>query len=237
MSDDFDDHLRSRLFDAVGPSADADSVLDDLRPALTRARRAAWLRTGAAGLVLVLGTSGAAAAVLTTVDDGPESVVVATAPAMTTGSITSPMSEPTTTTAETSVMSSPPPSTATSSASTVGTTSSRPTETTHDADPTTTSNTADPTTTTSSASSAPSEPTTTERPSTSSIESVCGSIVVSVVGEVIELVRSLADDGYEIDEKSSGPESVEVSFESSTNHCEIKAEVRDGELWTDVDEE
>ncbi len=79
--------------------------------------------------------------------------------------------------------------------------------------------------------------TTTPRPDTTVIESACGSIEVATSGEHIALVDVAADPGFEIDEKDNGPESVEVSFEGPGGHCEIKAEVRNGVLWTDVSSE
>ena len=77
-------------------------------------------------------------------------------------------------------------------------------------------------------------PPTTIDPSNQIVDSDCGSIVVAYNGTAIMLIDIDADDGFEIDEKKAGPDEVEVSFENEEAHCEITAEVRDGQLWTDI---
>jgi hypothetical protein len=51
------------------------------------------------------------------------------------------------------------------------------------------------------------------------------------------LVSATADAGFETDIKNDGPEMVEVSFEGPAGHCELEAEVRNGQFWFEVESE
>ena len=74
-------------------------------------------------------------------------------------------------------------------------------------------------------------------PLAETIDSPCGTVVVRVVGTDVEFVEALPQTQFDVDVKKRGPEKVEVSFEGSGGHCEIKAEWRDGELQADVESE
>ena len=65
----------------------------------------------------------------------------------------------------------------------------------------------------------------------------CGFVTIDITNTEITLISVDPFEGFERDVKNSGPETVEVSFESSRDHCELKAEIRDGELWTDIDDD
>ncbi len=69
------------------------------------------------------------------------------------------------------------------------------------------------------------------------LSSSCGSITFRVEGSNVTLISTDAGPRYAVDVKSAGPEKVEVGFEAPTGHCELKAEIDDGRLDTDVDEE
>jgi hypothetical protein len=47
-------------------------------------------------------------------------------------------------------------------------------------------------------------------------------------------VDTAPEPGFDVDVKNDGPETVEVEFDGLADECEIKAEIRDGTLWTDV---
>ncbi len=247
MSDPFDDTLRSRFGATAEPYLDAPAVLSGLTPTLRRARRAAQIRSGVTGLAVALASSGVAAVLLMGGGADPEETVVAVPPTDPVASSTSVTSESDLPTIVAPV--SPKPEGATSTTTTTAsdaTTAATAVETTvppRSTTPETAPQTTLPSTTvTSSASVSPSttarnSTTTTQGTNTTVIESACGSIEVATSGENITLLDVAADPGYEIDEKDDGPENVEVSFEGPGGHCEIKAEVRNGVLWTDVSSE
>ncbi len=243
MAESFDDRLRDRINTAVPNAADAHSTLLGLAPSLRSARRTRRLRTGLAGAAAVVMTTGAAAAF---VDDAPDggTTIVAVSPSPITQA---PTTDPPSTTSATDPMrdttSSPPrvdddldgttalANTEIATATTVEHGSSVPVASTTAPGTITTTSTPppDPTTIPSSTTTAPS--------GRSTIGSPCGSVVVFTDGDRITLVESRPNVGYETDEKDDGPESIEVSFEGPSGHCEIRAEVRDGQIWTDVDAE
>ncbi len=227
MLDPFDDQIRAVLGNATDKVSDARSILSELTPAFHRARRVAQIKAAVTGLAVVLVASGAATAVHTTTDREPTNVIAS-----------SPM--------ESTIVTSISPSIATSQSS-VPTTTARPDRVATSSaqqSPTTTSATVPSSTTsipgsstTSSTNTTQPQASTTTGTETTSIESSCGSIRVSTSGATITLVGVIANAGYAIDQKDDGPETVEVSFEGPSGHCEIKAEVRNGALWTDVSTE
>jgi len=109
------------------------------------------------------------------------------------------------------------------------------------------SSTTAPTTTVSSApTTAPSTttaaPTTTNAPTTTeasvspgTIESECGVMVVELVGSGIGLVSVDPIAGAEVDVKKSGPEEIEVRLDAGSVHCELNAENRNGQIWSEVE--
>ncbi len=233
MSDPFDEHLRTRLVQSASNDPAAHAALTELGPSLRRAHRVHQVKTGVVALVAVMATVGLGAGLINNNLDGEGTTVIAAVPDD--DSITT-TSGPTTTSAPT------PPTTAIPEPVT-------PTTSAPGADPATTNQTTPQTTTetpepaatdTTPPSSAPpttAPETTTPAPEQTTIDSECGSIIVSVNGDDIELVQSNADQGFAVDEKNEGPESVEVSFEGAARHCEIEAEVRDGALSSEVSNE
>lgn len=237
MSDLFDDQLRARLDSPMGRAPDARSVLDKLAPSLRRARRVAQVKTAGVGLAIVLATSGALTAGLSGGQEGESATLVATAP-----------SEPPTS-SPTSLPLSSSTAIASEQSSIVTSTTSQPGDTTSSSPQQSPAVTSAPTVvaTTDAPTSIPnasttSTPESTEPPGATStivdsestvIDSLCGSIEVATTGDTITLIGVVAEPGYEVDQKNAGPETVEVSFEGPGGHCEIKAEVRDGSLWSD----
>jgi hypothetical protein len=58
------------------------------------------------------------------------------------------------------------------------------------------------------------------------------------VGSGIGLISTDPNPGFEADVKNSGPVQIEVSFEGEGSpHCEVIVENRNGQIWSDVDEE
>ena len=109
------------------------------------------------------------------------------------------------------------------------------------AGPTTTETTTGPTTTQGPTTTT--APTTTENTTTTTAQSAniintdCGTVEVALVGSGIELVDANANTGLTVDVKHAGPDEIEISFEGAGMHCEVKAENRDGVLWSDTDNE
>lgn len=250
MSDSFDDRLRSQMSRAVPHAPDAHATLGSITPALTRARRVSQLKAGLTGVAMLLVSTGVAAAltnlpdeqvtVIATADDTEATTSTTTAPTFdqaTTSSIASHSDQPTTSTPEAADADQP---TSTESSPTV--------DSTTEPSPTTTASAAPSSSSTSSTSTPGSTSSSTTSPSstTSSIYSSanptlivsdCGSIEVDLDDDDITLVETSPHPGYETDSKSTGPEKVEVSFEGPGGHCEIEAEVRNSELWTDISTE
>ena len=229
MSDSFDDRLRSGLDSSLRTEADVDAVLSGLRPSLRRARRSQQIKSGVAGLVLVA-VSGGVFMVLGNGGDGVRQTVVAVAPEE------EETAEPSTpTTSERPTSTAEIPTTAgTSTASTVAPTV--PAEPATSSSTSTTPATTTPSTSEVSTSSSVTTSTTTVTGQTI-VESTCGSIVVSIAGDDIALVGAFPEPGFVVDRKDDGPETVEVSFESPTGHCEIEAEARDGILSSEISTE
>ena len=239
MSDPFDDHIRAKLGHSMNSRAGADAALNRMAPSLRRARRVAQVRTGVTGLAVVLACTGAIAAVVVGARDPEQSIVVATpSPESATTSVNTTVEAETSSSVDTSSVDSTDAPAASNdqaeSTDTAGTapTSSLPTTATTGAAATTVTSL-----TTGSSATSSSSTTSTTAAETSVVESVCGSIEVAIDGQNITLIASVAAAGFETDEKSHGPEKVEVSFEGPDSHCEIEAEVRDGVLWSDVDTE
>jgi cytoskeletal protein RodZ len=233
MSNDFDDKLRERLQQSFPATATSRNALNELGPALGSARRRHTLVTGVLSLV-ALGVMGVGALGLIAAmqdDSTPDVVVGAPSP----GDV----SEVSTTAAPSDVPVDPTVNLKDGTTATI--TAPAPTSTpptTTDAQPTSApSSTSPPTTTqptTTVLGAATTTPPTTVDPRNQSVDSDCGSIMVTVNGTAIVLIDVNADVGFEIDEKNAGPEKIEVSFENEEAHCEITAEVRDGQLWTDI---
>lgn len=256
MADPFDDRLRCELQQAVGSSADAHSVLGNLTPSMRRARRRHVRHQAMAATTGLLAIAAVVAGVGTYSPNHDRTTVVAAAP---TGEANAHDESPTLS-ATANVVTSAPTTASTvdsSAAVTSSSTTSWPTTAPGPA-PTTsaptspaesTSSTSGPSVSTSipptsDISSSTTEPTaTTGGPTTGvpsneqTVESVCGSMVVLIDAANISLVDTQPDPGFGTDIKSAGPEQVEVSFEGSEGHCELKAEVRNGQLWSDVDDD
>ncbi|MGI9595602.1 MAG: hypothetical protein ACR2QK_05560 [Acidimicrobiales bacterium] len=220
VDDGFDDHLRAQFLRAFPSGEDPVRVLDEMTPALGRARRVHRTKQAVmavAASVLLVGGVGLAADRFGVLSD--DTMTVAGDPE----NVTDPPTDdgPDTPLAVT------------------GTTSQGRTESDQTTVPAGTSSVVD-TTTSTVETTTTGGPTTTSTdqpsstgvgsPSTTIIESVCGSIAVSVVGQSANLIESLPAGGYSADEKSTGPNSIEVSFEGGGEHCELKAEMRDGRL-------
>jgi len=62
-----------------------------------------------------------------------------------------------------------------------------------------------------------------------------GTVVVRYTTEWIELVSATPDQGYGVDVESGGPDRVEVEFEGPAGDTTFQAELRDGELVTEID--
>lgn len=229
MSDPFDEELRTRLGRSAGGGLPAHKALAELGPTLRRARRVHQVRSGVVGLVAALAIVGVGANLVGDRfgDDG--TTVVAAIPEDDSDRTTS---SPTSTSVPTSL----PTQTSADGTPTTLVPDSEP-ETTDQTTPQTTTQTSEPTNTDTT-------PATTTPPSTtppdteqSTIDSDCGSIIVSVSDDDIELIEVDPDPGFEPDEKNGGPERVEVSFEGPDGHCEIEAEVRNGMLSSEVSNE
>ena len=237
MSDPFDDRLRAKLGHATSSTERADAALAGMAPSLRRARRTAQVKTGLAGLAIVLAVSGGITAVVAGVREPEQSIVVAGPPP---GS-PSTMVDGTPLTDTAGSGNDEPESTEVGN--TVSTTSSLnpsvPTTVIGDGSTTTapaqSTSLAVSSSTGASTTAPPDSSTSTSNSDVTVVESDCGFIEVEVNGQSVALVASVASAGYEIDEKDDGPESIEVSFEGQGGHCEIKAEVRNGALWTDVE--
>ena len=228
MADPLDNQLRSQIQRSVASTEDAASTLNQLGPSLRQARRRRQIGVGVARLAGVLLIAGAGVFALDSRPADDRTTVVATAPTESLPGLPSPdddaaapttsfrpsRSDPSATTSE-EADSSSPSTAATSTPSTTAPTSTVPTTSTGDGSSTTAA-----------------LPTGNE-----TIDSTCGSIEVSVEGSDLSLAGVDADPGYEIDVKEQGPEKIEVSLEGPSGHCEFRAEIRDGALWSEVDEE
>ena len=98
-------------------------------------------------------------------------------------------------------------------------------------------NTTEPETTTSEAITTTASSTTTSVQASEIVETPCGTLEVEIVGSGIGLIATNPNPGMSVDVKNAGPERLEVSFEGEEQHCEVIVENRDGEVWTEVDEE
>lgn len=253
MSDPIDDRIRDRMRDSYPLDHGSSSVLDELRPQMTRARsrrKAVQASVGAAGLgALLIGAlllaprlsqgdpselelAGPTESSVADDDGGPES---------TTSELGRTVEEPASsvvedTTSLAPVTSAEPPTTTPSSAAdpttatpstTIESSSTSDGVTTTAASPSTTE--AETTTTTSESSSS------TNASQVSTVTTACGTLRVELVGSGIELVSTAPTGGVSVDVKDSGPETVEVRFRSDDRDCEVHAENRGGQLWTDIE--
>lgn len=228
LDDRIDERLRSALAGTVNrESENATRVLAQLKPAVVRARRIdhakqALLGVGAAAVLV-----GGIGLVGSLLDNGTEgSSTIAGVPDVEVPVEDDPAPRIVTGTTDAS-------SVTVASADQAGrsTVADTPIPTLPESSATTASTSTSPTSTSSTTATSTSLP-----PGQTLIQSGCGSIVVSVDGEDVSVVEIHPAEGYSIDEKSSGPESIEVSFEGGGEHCELKAEVRNGELKTEVEQ-
>jgi hypothetical protein len=256
MTDPFDNRLREKLRSSVPTTAESHSALAGLTPSLRRARRVRQLRTGLAGMAAIVVTAGAAAITLSNTASGHNTTVVAAAPNDVTGASTT--DSPTTAATPTSAR---PTSIGAAQADISGvgeerqgrtlestpgispeagpssTISTEPVAPTSDTTTSPTASTSPSTTMPMNPSSSPTNTSATTPAGQSTIDSPCGSVVVSIDVNDLALIDVQPKAGFSVDQKDDGPETVEVSFEGPSGHCEITAEVRDGMLWTDDEDE
>lgn len=234
VDEKFDRRLRADLARGLATGQDPHDVLHSLAPAFSRARRIRRLQTVAIGLVAsvalvggigLAGRFGVLSERAATVAGEPEEPNdghaggVGTEDDLTVGTL-----EVTGTSAGDGQSESvPPEDPAEESVSSAAATESTSTTTTS------------PSTTASTTGLTP--PGSATAPGPTTIDSDCGSIVVSVSGSSVRLEDVRPDPGRSADVKSSGPRSIEVSLEGDGDHCELKAWAMDGELMTEVERE
>jgi hypothetical protein len=252
MNDSGDDLVRDRLRNSIPLRAESASALDELRPRMVRARtrrrraQAVASVVGAGAIVLggllLAGRIGDTATELDVagLPDGSKAVVD--------GEDQTPVAPPSTTDVdgpveEASESQQPAPteieSTTVAPAITVAptTSGSKSTATTSEVVTTDQPNTTEPETTTSQATTTTAPSTTTSVQASEIVETPCGTLEVEIVGSGIGLIATNPNPGMSVDVKNAGPEQLEVSFEGEGQHCEVIVENRDGEVWSEVDEE
>lgn len=235
MTDPVDDLIRNQMRDAFPQENEPSTILDELRPRMVRARRQrralqttagiATLGAVLIGVLLVLPTIGGAPSELEVAGpDGSSTIVqpddakAAESPATTSlpGSTIEDSSQDGTDVAPSTPSQAP--------TTTQATTSSQATMTTQ--------------VTTTTQATTTSAPTTSSPPPPGLVVTPCGSLVAEIVGSGIGLVSTDPNPGFDVDVKSPGPTQIEVSFEDEADsHCEVIVENRDGQIWSDVDEE
>ena len=97
--------------------------------------------------------------------------------------------------------------------------------------PATTTTTAPPPTTTTT------PPTTTVPIAYPTYDLVGGTVVLSIGDGEVNLVSATPRPGFSVDYEHTGPEEVEVRFVSSDHKSKLEADVENGELRVDIDEE
>jgi len=255
---DFDQRFRDSLGSAVTPSVDPYSTLSSMsgRLGVAKKRRQAFRGAGGGLVMAVLIVGG----VMFAQPDQTSRVSTVTGPADS-GAISSTTGlAPTTSTVTTAPDGQEPVSadgrsapdsttpvdasgndqggpTSTSSAGPTVTTNGAPSTTVEPSENGSTS-TSTPATTTST----PTAPTTVTSTSTTTAPgssqtraSICGSVTVAPNGSGVSLVAAVANSGFSTDIEDSGPETVEVGFESSQQSCEIKARLIGGAIVFEVE--
>ncbi len=88
----------------------------------------------------------------------------------------------------------------------------------------------------SSSTTSSTAPSTTGAPASGqqAIQSNCGSITVSWIGETISLIATQPVAGFSTEIENDGPEEVRVNFDDGDAECEIEAEIEAGTLRIDV---
>ena len=223
--DPIDDLIRDQMRDSFplgqGTPA-ATSTLDALGPQMTRARSRHRARQTSVALV---GASVLIVGLFTIVpkfgeSDSELNLAGPTTSTLDTDALGRSLEDPSSTGVEPTTTAAPTP-TSTPTTTAGPTTTAAPTAT---APPTTT---LEPTTTDA--------PTTTTEPDANVITTSCGTLEIELVGSGIALVSTNPNSGFAVDVKEDGPSKIEVSFESEGLHCEVRAENRDGQLWSEVD--
>lgn len=230
--DAFDDLIRRELAQAVGEVEDPEAVLQALGPALRQARRKQVARSVGVGAVVALALVGGVGLLSRPALTGDGQLTVAAED----GSPPNDSSDRATLVVDGSLS---------EGGSDAGPLDRRPAPTSA----TTVSDaTSDPPETVTSVSTTPPAPTTGRSSSTGStssapgtdVDSRCGSLTVSRAGNTVRLVEVRAAAGFSYEVKSSGPESIEVSFEDEGEDrpkCELNVKVEDGELSVKIDQE
>lgn len=123
-------------------------------------------------------------------------------------------------------------------AETTSTTVAVPAETTTTtaAPPPATTTTAPPATTTTTT-TAPPTTTTTVPVSYSTHDLIGGTVVLAFGNGQVNLVSATPRPGFSVEAEHTGPDEVEVKFESNDHKSELEAYVRDGELRVETEEE
>ena len=101
---------------------------------------------------------------------------------------------------------------------------------------TTTTTTADPPATTTTTTAAP-VTTTTDPVSYSTHDLIGGTVVLAFGNGEVSLVSATPRPGFSVDPEHTGPKEVEVKFESNDHKSKLEADIENGELRVDVDEE
>lgn len=99
---------------------------------------------------------------------------------------------------------------------------------------TATSATTGPVTTTSSTTTTV---TTTMAPTTSVHSAIGGTVAIEMAGETVTLLWTTPSAGFLYEVEDAGPERVEVEFKSSEHESHLRAEIVDGELRVEIEEE
>lgn len=248
MSDQFDDQVRAEMqarLDREGPPAGgASATLDELMPRMVSSRHRRRMAVGAAMTsVAVVVTAGAAALTGSLGGEDRQAVLVNPASGSTVTS-DSPSASQSPTTTDDRLGGSPATDTSLPSGGATST-SVQPgvTTTTLDDSPDPSS----PITTipgdASTSTTTPGQTSTTmpdgppAEPRQEVLSSDCGTITVDVGGYDVRLLDTDPNPGMGVEIRKSGPDRVEVRFENDSRRCEIRAEVRNGDLWTEVKNE
>jgi hypothetical protein len=258
MNNSGDDLVRDRLRESIPLRAESASALDELRPRMVRARtrrrqaQAALSVVGAGAIVfgglLLVGQIGDTATELDVAGLPDDSKVLDQSEAAADGEGQAPAAPPSTTDVdrpveESSESQQPAPtvieSTTVAPAITVAptTSGSDSTATTSEVVTTDRPSTTEPETTTSETTTTTASSTTTSVQTSETVETPCGTLEVELAGSGIGLIATNPNPGMSVDVKNAGLEQLEVSFERVGQHCEVIVENRNGEVWSEVEEE
>ncbi len=264
MSEELDAPLRSRLRAAADSPTKARVTLDELRPAMRRARRrhhafVGALTVGTVGLSAVgavvvgsaLQTPDATSVVTSDGDPLPQVPDNGSAPTSTTvpsttdleirvASDTSPSDPATTTTLVVGPLPTVPPITTTPPRPvTTAPLGTSPNATGAAPQPPAAAATTVPEPATAPPPTTTSPSTTTTDPSSSgqrAVSTSCGSATIDYDVTTVDLVAVNAASGFSADVKNDGPEEVEVSFTDQDRDCEIHARMSSGRLVVEVED-